>query len=157
MPSTEFFGGLVTNLGPLTTTFTAAPSCATKDVVVEASRVPGLAWRSECDFPSPASDCMPSASRYWDIYQSYTSGELGGPGFAAYYSPASVCPSGWTTVGAAGLSSGSASPSVSGVFTSPLRPFVTLADDGEGVGFGYHAWYLESLEDGETVIWCCPR
>ncbi|KAH8175339.1 hypothetical protein LIA77_03757 [Sarocladium implicatum] len=156
MPSTEFFGGLVTNLGPLTTTFTAAPSCATQDIVVEDTMLPGLAWRSECEFPSPASNCIPSASKYWDIYQSFRTGDIGVVGFAPYFSPASICPSGWTTVGAAGLSSGSATPSVSGVFTSPLRPFATLLGDGEGAAFGYHAWFLESLEDGETVIWCCP-
>ncbi|KAK0390027.1 hypothetical protein NLU13_3600 [Sarocladium strictum] len=156
MPSTEYFGYLVTNFGPLTTTFTAAPSCETQNIALgEDIATPPVLWRSECDFPSLANDCMPSASKYDALYHSYKSGDLDHQGWVNYYSPASICPSGWETVGAASISSGTDSISKAGVFTTGGRPGPT--DIPGGWPLLLSDVLLGALEEGEKVVWCCPR
>lgn len=165
MPSTEHFGYLISNLGPLTTTFTAAASCETQNLALADRRAPfnfldeedtPVLWRSECDFPSLASDCQPSASEYWDLHTSFKSGDIEGyQGWAVYHSPASICPSGWDTVGLASLYSGAGSASQSGIFTKNARPDPTLSLDGWPL---YAAdWLVGALEEGEQMIWCCPK
>ena len=162
MPSiTGYFGYTITNVGPLTTTFTAAASCATATeylaVAGAEDYVTQQAGRFECSFPSQGTKCYPSGEVFNDIY-SKGSKSLG-QGYIPYFSPASLCPSGWTTVGvlASAGASNSASTSATGIFTQDLWPY-----DNDGVRIAAAALpaaniFANVLDPAETLVWCCPR
>ncbi|CAM1503478.1 Fc.00g010690.m01.CDS01 [Cosmosporella sp. VM-42] len=159
MPSTEFFGYTVTNVGPLTTTFTAEASCATatqyQAVAYADNFVTRQAGRLVCPYPT-LGNCYPSGEVFDDI-GSKASKSLG-QGYFPYFSPASLCPSGWTTAGvlASAGESNSASMSAAGIFTEDLWPY-----DNEGAQFAAAALpaatiFANILDPSETLVWCCP-
>ncbi|KAI1506267.1 hypothetical protein F5X99DRAFT_128994 [Biscogniauxia marginata] len=166
MPSaTEYFGFAVTNLGPLTTTFTAAPSCATaSNAVYFANTNDAYAYRGRptCSLVPYGNDCYPSGeeldSLISDIYFTPTQG------FAHYFSPGIACPSGWTTAGAvahvtatpaAGSSDGDDAFSRSGVFTEDPWGWYREYTADEAV-LPKALVYLDALDAAETLAYCCP-
>jgi hypothetical protein len=141
-----------TNLGPLTTTWTAPASCATSTDVVRIglTRLPGEAfYDASCQVREYS--CVPT-------------GESADPALAtnldptnlfqeAYFSPGLYCPSGWTTAGLASRN-GTASVTWSGLF-SPTAAIPTTVDgpifnNPENV-------LMQLLDPSETAMICCPR
>lgn len=109
-----------TNLGPLTTTFTPAPSCSASnriglgylqpesgDVVIEllGQCTSQFDYFTGC-IPSTTTKSMTTptptftATSYEGI-EEYMENMIDWAGGGAYYSPGLYCPSGWTTVGMA--------------------------------------------------------
>ena len=156
MPSTEYFGYELSNLGPLTTTFSAPASCASNTaslVVVDNSFDPPMMLRSECGTVSIGEDCIPSADALNDHYSTVLEDDQG-HGMVPYHSPGYVCPSGWTTAGAASYESNTLS--ATGVFSGNLSPH---EDESRIIAAGMPIIevFLSVLGDDETVVWCCPR
>lgn len=155
MPSTEYFGYSVVNLGPLTTTWTASAACATKSDYI------GFDSRITYQSPQPISqhdmnigkascetathgECFPSGDGL-DKVEAMESGLF-------YYSPAFVCPDGWT---AAGTYKKGPEPTANGVF-DPENHVVNLSGDGYQE-FAYIHLYENILDENETLQYCCPR
>lgn len=152
--------------GPLTTTFTAAPSCSTQynhviigtnATVFDTHSVILDPIGSLCGSPAPIGDCLPSASAL--ARQQSHSGAPGPAAVVDYYSPGLVCPSGYRTVGlATKLDGGSAASSGAAfVYPSPTPTggvgavqYSDLGDLGPNV-------LLEAMGAGETAVLCCPR
>lgn len=164
MPATtslEAMGFL--NAGPLTTTFTAPSSCETTDIFwgqeFLAINHTDLGYRhlanvGGCGLSEWAThgSCYPHGDKLDEIATS-------APWSTPYYYPASICPSGYQTVGIAAMSSGSAS--VSGIFTPNLDEV-----DMARYGTAPHTeppsnWVPNRLTSAlgpeETIIACCPR
>ncbi|KAI1637436.1 hypothetical protein F4809DRAFT_661118 [Biscogniauxia mediterranea] len=158
MPSaTEYMGYAVTNLGPLTTTFTAAPSCATADNALyyaNASAPAQNLGRPTCAWGPWGDACYPSGARLDSLLAAST---LPG-GFAHYYSPGVACPAGWTTAGAAasaGAGASSGALNASGVFTQdPWGEFREYGVVDAQLPLG--EVYLGALDAAETLVFCCP-
>ena len=156
MPTaTSAFGFQITNYGPLTTTFTAAPSCATesKFLQIAPSESPdGFAYSIGCDITkSTFGQCYPSGATVDSHRARLTTdvayNEIG------YYSPGVICPSGWNTVGVATKAKDGAL-STSGAF-SPAHP---LPSRVEGIFFDPPLNVLMgAIDPGETAVLCCPR
>ncbi|KAH7152559.1 hypothetical protein EDB81DRAFT_585285, partial [Dactylonectria macrodidyma] len=151
MPTaTEYFGFHVTNVGPLTETFTPAPSC---------NDLPGLrgiasvsdnettmyAPLSGCRFSSLETECFPSASIINSIFASVR--RALDMGAVPYYSPAVACPSGWTTVGVA--TGGGGSSGDEGIITA-------VPTWGPGEQYPFVHVFSNVLDASETGAWCCP-
>ncbi|KAI6749813.1 hypothetical protein HG531_007078 [Fusarium graminearum] len=153
MPTaTEFWGFNAHNLGPLTTTFTAPPSCATgtdHHVFVNASEPVRIFGVPTCG-PMTFGDCIPSASSWESIHEQTTEFVQGQ---YAYFSPGLACPSGWSTVGTlAHGGDGDNKASASGALESP--------DWDEFMHPNYlhpTEFWLGLLEPSETLAYCCPR
>lgn len=163
MPTTEYFGYAVENLGPLTTTFTAAPSCLTdtaKYGIFETSSFYGddqkfvvFKGGQKCGLESLSSDCVPSADARNSLMSSALNAKDRPQGLVTYYSPASICPKGWTTAGVAESSSAGDKVKATGAF-----------DRGDATttpgSFQVMDWFkvaTEALDPQETMILCCPR
>lgn len=170
MPTaTAFFGQVVTNLGPLTTTYTAPSSCATNGVnILQEYRTPGHRKANnfglvdgKCTFESWG-DYIPSAKAYDDTVAAYTDSPQG---FIPIYSPGLYCPSGWTTAGTAVGSSKPTGSSVhdtpanaSGIFTQDPWPYPQSSDiDAPAAPLPLVKALLDVIDGSETVIWCCPK
>lgn len=168
MPTSTLDGYDFVHMGPLTTTWTAPASCST------ALRNQGVAYTEvlhppqyleKCDFGDdwgngpPHSDCYPSGEDLDDYLRRQT--DAAGPfTFLNYFSPGLHCPASWTTAGIA-VKDDSGSISATGVFS--MTEFI--------VGIGPRTTEIEefpssepwpnrmahALDDGETVIACCPR
>lgn len=95
MPSATSLPGLsLSNLGPLTTTYTAPASCATQAVqtVLVYKDVPGALFMDlSCDKDVSYDGCFPSGS----AFDKQDTRSIITPGITTllYYSPATACPS----------------------------------------------------------------
>lgn len=116
-------------------------------------------YGTPCGVPyASESGCVPSGSLLDSRWNSLTSSLAGRPltqGQLAYYSPASICPYGYETVGSATKSSGGnvSSSGAAFVLPSPLPEafeFFDLHDPRPNV-------LLEAMLEGEQAILCCPR
>ena len=158
MPTaTSAFAYTISNLGPLTETFTAAPSCATLTDKVQVA----LATLPEANQFVPEctawtySDCYPSGSA---IDAAFASNDIENPlaGYTLrYFSPGLVCPTGWTTAGVA-------TKSKDGSITSSGPAFVLPTT--ESLGSLAHIYQnplpnilLGVMDQEETAVLCCPR
>ncbi|KAF5020052.1 hypothetical protein F66182_7933 [Fusarium sp. NRRL 66182] len=153
MPSTEYFGYSITNLGPLTTTYTPPPSCitATADHIVYAIETLGAhigLGAPTCE-SEPFEDCIPSGAEYDDLFA--TSYNMAGHGWRHYYSPGLHCPHGWTTAGVLAPGEETGSDDKGGFFTrtnpDPTGIATPLMPD--------ELW-SRILGPSETVAYCCP-
>jgi hypothetical protein len=144
----------LTNLGPLTTTFTQAASCATvaSNVVYGFREHPeAIAYSSDCTF-TPYTDCLPS----YDLSRVSPISEAATPALRSitYYSPGIYCPSGWSTVGVA-AKAGDGLLSTTGIFnptsllSTPLPTVFVAAVPVINV-------LMEVIDKGETAVLCCP-
>lgn len=116
-------------------------------------------YGTPCGVPfASESGCVPSGGLLDSNWNSLTSSLSGRPitqGTLAYYSPASICPYGYETVGSATKSSG-------GNVSSSGAAFVLPSTSPEVVAFfDLHNprpnAFLEAMLEGEQAILCCPR
>ncbi|KAI6777121.1 hypothetical protein HG530_001066 [Fusarium avenaceum] len=154
MPTaTQYFGVAITNLGPLTTTYTAPSSCltATTDHIQYAisGSLEYVIGSPKCTADS-LGKCIPSGS-VLDSMVAEMFGRQSGQGFQHYYSPGVYCPHGWTT--AAVLAHGQKTDSVerSGFFTATARGNWSMPQ-----GMRPDDEWLNILEPSETLAYCCP-
>ncbi|VUC28781.1 unnamed protein product [Clonostachys rosea] len=154
MPSSEFFGYTLSNIGPLTTTFTAPSSCATKS--------DNLAWYSQYDTTTTGlrdryiggscedaalGACRPSGEAIDKIISaSPTPSSL-----MLYHSPGIACPSGWTT---AGTLKGGPEPTGSGIFNQDaLKPW---GNESAYQVILIPQLFANALDADEIMALCCP-
>lgn len=141
------------NYGPLTTTFTPAPTCSgTSHInlgtiddgfpyIVHSVQCETTTW-PDCEPPSTITP-MPTAAPSDADDDPWTSS------VGHYYSPGLYCPSGWETVGLAGRD-GDKSYTTSGVMSYGTSHWFP--------DFDYLPTLLaKSLRPSETVAMCCPR
>jgi hypothetical protein len=156
MPTpTQYFGYSVTNIGPLTTKFTPAPSCATAtpNVYIETQldETRGLYGFPSCGAPK-YDGCLPNGDELdklnRQLYASPHNGNL------AYHSPGLRCPSGWKQVGT--IHGGTKSPTdPQGVFTSITSG--TASPNADPKPIPKLDAYANVLGPSETLVWCCPK
>ncbi|KAF3388430.1 hypothetical protein F1880_003237 [Penicillium rolfsii] len=151
------------NYGPLTTTFTPAPSCTGSEaislgyisddqvsIIAHAQCTKNLALGDSC-FPAVTTTqttfSAPPSSAHWE-------------GIGGYYSPGLYCPQGWETIGIAGRNAAN-SLSSSGVLST--TPVVTVSSSGISTKASpmptdvYPAVVLKGiLEPEQTMALCCP-
>lgn len=150
MPSaTAVFNRTLTNLGPLTTTFTPAPSCTALASQSSAGYIfarggygnglapangPNFAYGSVACTPQDLATCYPNGRERQSILAS------GYEFTQAYNSPGYHCPDGWAAVASATLADMSGSRAVPSGY------------DAYATGFA-----VSALASGETMTLCCPR
>ncbi|KXJ94789.1 hypothetical protein Micbo1qcDRAFT_202601 [Microdochium bolleyi] len=154
--STVLSQATFTNLGPLTTTYTAPASCYTPTNVYLGWKLQPqfLAWGQDCaalPYP-PASDCIPEGS-VWDA-------DLGSEtttNHFFYHSPGIVCPKSWTTAGVA-FRIGEGALNTTGVFNPTPTSIPPGVDYSPGSPIINPLWNigLENLDADETMVACCP-
>ncbi|KAJ3546376.1 hypothetical protein NM208_g2023 [Fusarium decemcellulare] len=156
MPTaTTFFGRTITNLGPLTTTYTAPTSCATatNNIYFGPSLFPSVEWFRPTCVPGNYSDCIPSGGAVDKLSREYIN--TVDQRYIPYFSPGLACPDGWTTVGAINMAQGSEGSS--GIFTEhPYNIKNTPENDHVLRWMMLSQFWLELLEDSETLAYCCP-
>ncbi|KAJ5667522.1 hypothetical protein N7507_003386 [Penicillium longicatenatum] len=141
MSSVSVNGGWTfTNVGPMTTTFTPAPTCTNNIFVGDTGGVPNLQWPVDCAADS-FSGCTPSSS-----VTTATTRNLNSAWEINYFSPGLYCPSGWATKGA--ISHDKSTSHSSGILTEHRvnsgdwdNPATMLA---------------RIMKPGETLALCCP-
>lgn len=135
------------NNGPVTTTFTPAPTCLGTDQILLGTigtDNPYIMYSVQCDTTSFA-NCVPSATT-----TPFSSTDVEwASSVGSYYSPGLYCPSGWETVAQAGRD-GDKSYTTSGAMSFASKERVPY--------FDYMPTLLASiLQPSETVVLCCPR
>ncbi|KAF0637063.1 hypothetical protein FPSE5266_06952 [Fusarium pseudograminearum] len=163
MPTaTEFFGFSASNLGPLTKTFTAPPSCTatanTDHILFVNATSPYLNFvmSSSCE-AKPFGDCYPSGSNY-DAYGKQTSSVISGQGVYHYFSPGLACPDGWKTVATLKHGSKSGEIDVSGAITvSPTEAIAELYANTIAVPLQPTDFWKNVIDKSETLAMCCPN
>lgn len=156
MPTpTQYFGYSVTNIGPLTTRFTPAPSCATTtpNVFIETQlgETRGLYGFPSCVAPK-YDGCLPNGSKIDDLNHQLSASPHNGN--LVYHSPGLRCPSGWKRVGTIhGGTSQATKPE--GVFTQIST--ATGSPDGGSGPIPRLLAYANVLDPSETLVWCCPK
>lgn len=137
------------NYGPVTTTYTPAPSCSATDRIVlgtiDSDDFPRFMYNVQCEATS-YSDCVPSATATPSVTidKDDWTASVGN-----YYSPGLYCPSGWSTVGQAGRD-GNKPYTTSGVMSFGASDRVPY--------FDYMPTLLaRNLQPSESVALCCPR
>lgn len=140
------------NLGPLTTTWTAPASCATSvgDVRIGVAQRPGQ-YLYDASCQTKEYSCVPTGtSAYPALATNLNPTNLFQE---AYFSPGLYCPSGWTTAGLASRK-GTASVTWSGLFSPsgaiPTSVAVSIFNDPANV-------LMQLLDPSETAMICCPR
>lgn len=156
MPTpTHYFGYAVTNIGPLTTRFTPAPSCATTkpNVYIETqlAETRALFGYPSCDAPK-YDGCLPNGKSL-DILNSHLAAHPHN-GNLVYHSPGLKCPSGWRKAGAVAGGDEQATRQ-RGVFTSMTIP--VMVPNGNPGPLPKLQAYAGILDPGETLVWCCPK
>ncbi|CAG9985020.1 unnamed protein product [Clonostachys byssicola] len=157
MPSSEFFGYTLTNLGPLTTTFTAPSACATKsDNLVwysryDATLTAGIGrdrylGKESCGNGSTRDDCIPSGEAIHKMVSASPSASN-----IWYHSPGISCPSGWTT---AGTLKGGAEPTGSGIFVQEAIKMWTNESAYQVILLPQ--LFANALDTDEIMAMCCP-
>ncbi|KAJ5214939.1 hypothetical protein N7468_010618 [Penicillium chermesinum] len=134
------------NNGPVTTTFTPAPTClGTAEILLGTigSENPYIMYSVQCDTTS-FPNCVPTATATPSLApEDDWSASVG-----SYYSPGLYCPSGWATVGQAGRDGD--------------KPYTTSGAMSWGAKdrtpyFDYMPTLLaKNLQPSETVALCCP-
>lgn len=154
-------GGLLTweNAGPLTATWSAPESCATSRGLIH--RGPTFSGFNnsiainvgKCGEYDAIPECVPNGDKVNEIYEGQDRGVQ--PIVSHYYSPASICPQGWASVGHAAVNNGTATST--GIFAP------TVFYDGSPtstIEFPYGNWlanmFTSVLEPTETAFACCP-
>jgi len=181
MPTTSVAGPLIlTNLGPVTTTFTAPGSCATQWKNSQhgfgSEGFPDFIAAGSCDEPLMKSECFPHGDKLLEMQSSLQTAlnyeEYFTQPYQPYYSPAWNCPAGWTTAGVAGMADGTAS--VNGVFSpsGAAENVTSTVEAGIGGPEGYSTitvtetktpvnfipnMITSALGTDETAVLCCPR
>ena len=155
MPTaTSLSGFSLTNIGPLTTTFTAPLSCSSTPFAIAIAPMaePCLfGWEARCQYLPPA-DCNPTGSAIQSIVSSAEGSNPTAGFILVYHSPGLVCPAGWATVGAAAKLN-TTSTSMSGAFNE-----TGSAPTGSFIGFEPELdVFMAALDVGETAVVCCPR
>ncbi|KAF5243773.1 hypothetical protein FAUST_2690 [Fusarium austroamericanum] len=162
MPSaTEFFGISASNLGPLTKTFTAPPSCTattnTDHILFVNATSPYINYlmSSSCR-PKPFGDCYPSGSEF-DSWGKQTSTLIFGQGVYHYFSPGLACPDGWETAATLKHGSKSGEIDVSGALTVSATD-ITSQLYANGIAMPLHPtdFWRNVLDKSETLAFCCP-
>ncbi|KHN98429.1 uncharacterized protein MAM_03553 [Metarhizium album ARSEF 1941] len=156
MPTpTEYFGYSVTNIGPLTTRFTPAPSCATTtpNVFIETQLADtrGLYGFPSCSLPK-YEGCLPYGKELDELYRQLSATPHNGD--LVYHSPGLRCPSGWNRVGV--VHGGTKPPTeLEGVFTEIMTAFPS--PNGVPKPIPRLEAYVDVLGPSETMVWCCPK
>lgn len=154
MPSSSILSEFTfTNLGPLTTTWTAPASCATvtDDVKIGYSSYIGQAiWDLSCQVKE--NSCVPTGTSEDPALVTGLSPTNFYQG--AYFSPGLYCPSGWTTAGVAsrnGIQAVTSSGDPFSVTSAVPTSFdVPLMNNPANI-------LMQLLEPNETAVVCCPR
>jgi hypothetical protein len=159
----------LTDLGPLTTTFTAPTTCATPANIQVAPRESpeSITWAANCIL-TQRYECTPSGDK---VSSAMATMDTADPAFGfqiSYYSPGLICPSGWLTVGSVEIG-GDGRRSGSGVFLPPQTATTTTSTAGGGASsadsdsdppdpaFPQPLDVLaDALLSSETAILCCP-
>lgn len=163
MHSTLVAGWTVTNIGPLTTTYTAPPSCSTDFSYVQI----GQTWTDSdtnatsvvpvgisCGQPYPTvGSCLPSGAKLDEDYSSIGTDAVQTGYTLGYYSPGLACPSGWDTVGVATKTEGGSITSSGIGFASPSP--LDEADLSYIQNVGPNV-LLAGMDDGDAAVLCCP-
>lgn len=176
-----------TNVGPLTTTWTAPQSCVTQsDVYLAITGYPDLPYMSsKCD-SSPLGNCYPGGATQIDEIASMNEDRWFG-GVVAYYSPGLFCPDQYTTAGVAikdgdgrlVSSSGLFAPTTYGPvnigpgvqtytetdywlrsgesFTSSIATTLTTTITFSPAYNPLWNIFMDALAPSETAVVCCPR
>ncbi|KAJ5190322.1 uncharacterized protein N7498_009307 [Penicillium cinerascens] len=136
------------NYGPLTTTYTPAPSCSATDRIflgtIDSDGLPYLTYNVQCE-TTWFSDCVPSATATPSVTSDGWRASVGN-----YYSPGLYCPSGWETVGQAARD-GNKPYTTSGVMS------FGASDRALYLSYDYIPTLLaKNLQPSETVALCCP-
>ncbi|TDZ14281.1 hypothetical protein Cob_v012820 [Colletotrichum orbiculare MAFF 240422] len=146
MPTSELSQIVFSNIGPLTTVFTAPSACATPTAPVRLGYKAddsgdetwgSFRWSNNCD-DIPLGDCHASGSLLDAQFSDYlTKGGITGMGNLGYFSPASQCPDGHTT---AGVASKGADGKDAFLIMNPVANV-----------------FMEALEEGERAVVCCQE
>ncbi|CAI0643833.1 unnamed protein product [Colletotrichum noveboracense] len=167
MPSSTVQGPILVNAGPVTTTWTAPPSCATKPVTVQLGNgvdVGRGVWQENCTLedPGPYDECVPDVGIVLlDLLLNSTN--ISTRSLVFYHSTGLVCPSAWIPAGTA-IRYDATSYDLSGVFADPTLTITKTASSTETQTLSQITPYMNpvpnmvmsALEPGETGIWCCP-
>ncbi|KAF4469141.1 hypothetical protein FALBO_3964 [Fusarium albosuccineum] len=154
MPTaTTFFGRTITNLGPLTTTYTAPTPCATatNNIYFGPSPFPSIEWVRPTCVRGNYSDCIPSGDALDKLSREYIN--TVDQRYIPYFSPGLACPDGWTTVGT--LNNAQGTKGSSGIFTEV--PYIIPENDHMIRWMMLSQFWRELLHDSETPAYCCPR
>ncbi|OHE93095.1 hypothetical protein CORC01_11584 [Colletotrichum orchidophilum] len=157
--STQLSQYVFSNLGPMTTVWTPPASCATPSpqlyLAFNDSATIYPQWLQKCE-TRDYGDCYPSGKAIDSAGSAASSAnDLANAGTIYYFSPASACPQGYTTVGVA-AKNGAGDVSSSGAFVPPVVTDPALAAS-------LLPWnppnnvLMEALEGGETAVVCCPE
>lgn len=148
MTTAAVYGGLWTfeNYGPITTTFTPAPSCTATDRLSLAEiydDMTEMRYQVACPTSTSDWDCMPpgtttSATQFDEKKWIASNG---------YYSPGLFCPSGWKTVGMA--AQGDKSLSTSGFLSTSVEKIPYWEEPA--------TLLASNLQPSQTMVLCCPR
>lgn len=171
MPTTSIAGSMtLTNLGPLTTTFTAPSSCST-DFPISGINVAYNGPQVMLAYPVGTCEerawdegdaaCLPHGGKLGEIERTAPTEHT-----VAYYSPGLYCPENYQTVGVA-VNNGSSYAEVSGMFAPP---FTVVSYDYSATTHGHTTYttdfpkmnfegnqFTSALGPGETLVACCPR
>ncbi|KAL0932782.1 uncharacterized protein CTRU02_211745 [Colletotrichum truncatum] len=152
----------ITNIGPLTTVFTAPASCATASpnlwLAITQDEFPSRVapfYKRDCIVPK-LGECYASGKKLDDAYASVQSVGTSDIGTIAYFSPASACPDSHTTVGVASKGNDGNITS-SGIF---MPTAVASSEDSRRLLFGQNPplnLLMQVLDKNETAVICCPQ
>ncbi|KAK2592722.1 hypothetical protein QQS21_009565 [Conoideocrella luteorostrata] len=156
MPTpTQYFGYSVTNIGPLTTRFTPAPSCATTQpnvyIETQLADTRGLYGYPSCAAPK-YEGCLPSGKSFDDLNSQLAASPHNGN--LVFHSPGLRCPSGWKRAGAV-VGGEKQATRLRGVFTGYSTS--TAVPNGNPEPLPKLKAYAGILDPGETLVWCCPK
>lgn len=162
MPTTTALSAYnIFNLGSIDPTWTAPQSCTTdisnfRAVAIGFPRPGTRRHLNDCN-PRTYDDCIPHA----EAYDSTIMADISAPtrGYhMPYYSPASVCPEGFTTAGVAEKSGRGSwgSSNVTGAFSA--TEFMLFSTTRSVPYYNPKPnILLEAMGPGQTAVLCCPR
>lgn len=158
MPTpTQYFGYVVTNVGPLTTHFTPAPSCATAKpnvyIVTQLADTRGLFGFPSCEAPK-YDGCLPQGESLDRLNRDLATHPRNGN--LAYHSPGLQCPSGWKKAGRVVGADTQATKPRGGLSFKGINMSTVMQNGHPGPLPKLHA-YASILDPGETLVWCCPK
>lgn len=153
MPTVSTLSELTfSNLGPLTTTFTAPSSCSTIagfTAVAYKRAVTDFLYDTSCVVNYDDWDCYPEGSAPSPTVTIVNPAEA----FQySYFSPGIYCPSGWKTVGVASRDGDQAVTSAGAFANDTVIPTYIA-----GVFPNPANVLMQALDPSETAVLCCPR